>query len=95
MVCAADSPAAQAAIAAYEWAYGRRPVLIREGGAIPIAAVFADRIGEVLFLGFGLHGQQEHAPDEWLSVRNFELAANAVAMFLLTAAELPVQRETA
>ena len=95
VVCAADSPAAQAAIAAYEWAYGRRPVLIREGGAIPIAAVFADRIGEVLFLGFGLHGQQEHAPDEWLSVRNFELAANAVAMFLLTAAELPVQRETA
>lgn len=95
VVCEADSAAARMAIAAYEWAYGRRPVLIREGGAIPIASVLADCIGEVLFLGFGLHGQQEHAPDEWLSVRNFELAANAIAMFLVTAAELPVRPEPA
>jgi acetylornithine deacetylase/succinyl-diaminopimelate desuccinylase-like protein len=95
VVCEAGSVAARAAMAAYEWAYGRSPVLIREGGAIPIAATLADRIGEVLFLGFGLHGQQEHAPDEWLSVRNFELAANAIAMFLLTAADLPLQREPA
>jgi hypothetical protein len=76
------------------WAYGRSPVLIREGGAIPIAATLADRIGEVLFLGFGLHGQQEHAPDKWLSVRNFELAAGAIAMFLMLAADLPVRRES-
>jgi acetylornithine deacetylase/succinyl-diaminopimelate desuccinylase-like protein len=92
VVCAADSPAAAAAIAAYEWGYGTRPVLIREGGSIPIAATLAERVGPVLFLGFGLHGQQEHAPDEWLSVRNFELAANALAMFLLSAADLPRDR---
>jgi acetylornithine deacetylase/succinyl-diaminopimelate desuccinylase-like protein len=92
VVCEADSPAASAAIAAYEWGYGTRPVLIREGGSIPIASTLAERIGPVLFLGFGLHGQQEHAPDEWLSVRNFELAANALAMFLLSAADLPRTR---
>jgi len=89
VVCEPDSAAAAAAIAAYEWGYGARPALIREGGSIPIAATLAERVGEVLFLGFGLHGQQEHAPDEWLSVRNFELAANAIAMFLLSAADLP------
>jgi acetylornithine deacetylase/succinyl-diaminopimelate desuccinylase-like protein len=92
VACAADSPAAAAAIAAYEWGYGTAPVLIREGGSIPIAATLAERIAPVLFLGFGLHGQQEHAPDEWLSVRNFELAANALTMFLLSAAELPLGR---
>ena len=92
VACAADSPAAAAAVAAYEWGYGTRPVLIREGGSIPIAATLAERIAPVLFLGFGLHGQQEHAPDEWLSVRNFELAANALVMFLLSAADLPTSR---
>jgi acetylornithine deacetylase/succinyl-diaminopimelate desuccinylase-like protein len=92
VVCDPGSAAATAAIAAYEWAYSVRPALIREGGSIPIAATLADEIGEVIFLGFGLHGQQEHAPDEWLSVRNFELAANAIAMFLLSAADLPLAR---
>jgi acetylornithine deacetylase/succinyl-diaminopimelate desuccinylase-like protein len=92
VACAPDSPAAEAAVAAYEWGYGTRPVLIREGGSIPIAATLAERIAPVLFLGFGLHGQQEHAPDEWLSVRNFELAANALVMFLLSAADLPRAR---
>jgi hypothetical protein len=72
VVRAPDSAAGKAAFAAYKWAYGRRHVLTREGGAIPIAATLADRTGEVLFLG--LHGQQEHAPDKWLSGRNFELA---------------------
>jgi acetylornithine deacetylase/succinyl-diaminopimelate desuccinylase-like protein len=90
VTCSADSPAVAAAVAAYEWGYGTAPVLIREGGSIPIAATLAERIAPVLFLGFGLHGQQEHAPDEWLSVRNFELAANALTMFLLSAADLPL-----
>ena len=48
----------------------------------------------MLFLGFGLHGQREHAPDEWLSVTNFERAANASTMFLLTAADLPLAAGT-
>jgi len=65
---------------------------MKQGGAIPIATL-ADRIGEVLFLGFGLRCQQEHAPDKWLPVRNFELAAGAIAMFLMLAADLPVRRE--
>ena len=95
VVCAPDSAAAAAAMTAYEWGYGSRPALIREGGSIPIAATLADQIGPVLFLGFGLHGQREHAPDEWLSVTNFQRAANAIAMFLLTAADLPLAAGTA
>jgi acetylornithine deacetylase/succinyl-diaminopimelate desuccinylase-like protein len=95
VVCAPDSAAARAAMAAYEWGYGIPPVLIREGGSIPVAAVLADRIAPVLFLGFGLHGQREHAPDEWLSLTNFERAANAMAMFMLITAETARLAETA
>jgi acetylornithine deacetylase/succinyl-diaminopimelate desuccinylase-like protein len=77
-----SSPVIPAAVAAYEWGYGRTPVFIREGGTIPVAATLGEILeSPVLFLGFGLHGQQEHAPNEWLSVENFERAVNAIAMF--------------
>jgi acetylornithine deacetylase/succinyl-diaminopimelate desuccinylase-like protein len=92
VVCAPDSAAARAALAAYEWGYGVPPVLIREGGSIPVAGLLAGQIAPVLFLGFGLHGQREHAPDEWLSLRNFERAANAIAMFLLVMASTAARK---
>ncbi len=79
-----SSPVVDVAAAAYEWGYGKAPVYIREGGSIPIAAVIGEILScPVFFLGFGLHGQQEHAPNEWLSAENFERAANAIVMFLL------------
>jgi acetylornithine deacetylase/succinyl-diaminopimelate desuccinylase-like protein len=67
---------------AYRYGYGKDPVLIREGGTIPIAATLGEIVGaEVLFLGFGLHDQNEHAPNEWLSITNFERATNAIVRF--------------
>jgi acetylornithine deacetylase/succinyl-diaminopimelate desuccinylase-like protein len=33
----------------------------------------------VLLMGFGLPGENAHAPDEWMSVDNFKLGMRAIA----------------
>ncbi len=69
--------AARRALAA---AFHRDPVIAGEGGSIPVVADFADALrAPVLLMGFGLPGENAHAPDEWMSVENFELGMRAVA----------------
>jgi acetylornithine deacetylase/succinyl-diaminopimelate desuccinylase-like protein len=61
-------------------AFGREPVYIREGGSIPIVQAFQNTFGApVVLLGFGLPGENAHAPNEWLSLDNFHRGALAVA----------------
>lgn len=51
-----------------------------EGGSIPIVPEFEQVLGApVLLLGFGLPGENAHAPDEWMSVENFEKGTRAAA----------------
>ncbi len=62
--------AAQAALRA---AFNAEPVLIREGGSIPIVQTFRDILGaDTLLLGLALPDAQIHAPDENFPVENFE-----------------------
>ena len=63
----------EAASTALDEAFGRRPVLQGEGGSIPIVVEF-ERIlnAPALLVGFALPGANMHAPDEWLSLANFE-----------------------
>ena len=62
--------AAQAALAT---AFGREPVLIREGGSIPIIQDMKEILGaDSLMLGLALPDCQIHAPNENYSVENFE-----------------------
>jgi acetylornithine deacetylase/succinyl-diaminopimelate desuccinylase-like protein len=69
--------AARRALAA---AFGREPVITGEGGSIPVVGDFERILGApVLLMGFGLPGENAHAPDEWLSVENFEKGMRAVA----------------
>jgi acetylornithine deacetylase/succinyl-diaminopimelate desuccinylase-like protein len=70
--------AARRALAA---AFGREPVVVGEGGSIPVVGDF-DRVlaGPVLLMGFGLPGENAHAPNEWISVDNFERGMRAVAV---------------
>ncbi len=50
-------------------AFGNEPVLIREGGSIPIIPMFEEMFGApVVLIGFGLPGSNPHAPDEWLDL---------------------------
>lgn len=62
--------AAQAALRA---SFGAEPVLIREGGSIPIVQTFRDILGaDTLLLGLALADAQIHAPNENFPVENFE-----------------------
>jgi acetylornithine deacetylase/succinyl-diaminopimelate desuccinylase-like protein len=73
-------PIYDAARAALKSAFDREPVITGEGGSIPVVGDFARVLGApVLLLGFGLPGENAHAPNEWMSVENFEKGTVAVA----------------
>jgi len=75
-----SGPIFDAAKRALQAAFGREPVIVGEGGSIPVVGDFR-RILEapVLLVGFGLPGENAHAPDEWMSVENFRLGTKAIA----------------
>ncbi len=73
-------PLFEAAKRALAAAFRREPVIQGEGGSIPVVDDFARILAApVLLLGFGLPGENAHAPDEWMSVENFEGGMRAVA----------------
>ena len=75
-----DGPLFDAARRALAAAFGREPVITGEGGSIPVVGDFERVLGApVLLVGFGLPGENAHAPDEWMSVENFETGMRAVA----------------
>jgi acetylornithine deacetylase/succinyl-diaminopimelate desuccinylase-like protein len=54
-------------------AFDAEPVLIREGGSIPIVQTFREILGaDTLLLGLALSDAQIHAPNENFPVENFE-----------------------
>jgi acetylornithine deacetylase/succinyl-diaminopimelate desuccinylase-like protein len=68
-----NSKYGQAAQAALRSAFSAEPVLIREGGSIPIVQTFRDILGaDTLLLGLALADAQIHAPNENFPVENFE-----------------------
>jgi acetylornithine deacetylase/succinyl-diaminopimelate desuccinylase-like protein len=77
-----DAPIFAAAERALARAFGREPVYIREGGSIPIVQAFQSTFNApIVLLGFGLPGENAHAPDEWLSLENFHTGTLAIALF--------------
>ena len=76
-----NGPLFDAARRALASAFGREPVITGEGGSIPVVGDFARILGApVLLVGFGLPGENAHAPDEWMSVENFTKGMRAIAM---------------
>jgi acetylornithine deacetylase/succinyl-diaminopimelate desuccinylase-like protein len=62
-----------AAQAALRTAFHAQPVLIREGGSVPIVQTFREILGaDTLLLGLALADAQIHAPNENFPVANFE-----------------------
>jgi acetylornithine deacetylase/succinyl-diaminopimelate desuccinylase-like protein len=77
-----DGPLFDAARRALAAAFGREPVIVGEGGSIPVVADFQRILRTpVLLMGFGLPGENAHAPNEWMSDENFVKGAKAVAAF--------------
>jgi acetylornithine deacetylase/succinyl-diaminopimelate desuccinylase-like protein len=61
-------------------AFGREPVLTRGGGSIPIVQAFEQTLGvPVVLIGFGLPGDNLHAPNESMVVENYTRGIGAIA----------------
>lgn len=79
-VAGTEHPVFEAAAAALERGFGRRPVFIREGGSIPIVPMFEEMFdAPALLIGFGLPGSNPHAPDEWLDLEVYHRGIRALA----------------
>lgn len=66
-------PLFDAASRALEDAFGRAPVLVGEGGSIPIVGDFERELGvPALLVGFAPPNANMHAPDEWIPVENID-----------------------
>jgi acetylornithine deacetylase/succinyl-diaminopimelate desuccinylase-like protein len=88
-----DSPGVQAAVAALEKGFGKKPLYQREGGSIPIVVQFKQLLGlDTVLLGFGLPDENAHAPDEFLNLNNFYGGIKTSAHFFN---ELPQYMNTA
>lgn len=66
------SPQAEAALRALQTAFGREPVLLREGGSIPIVTQFKRILGaDTLLLGLALPDDNAHSPNEKFDLDNY------------------------
>lgn len=76
-----NGPIYDAARRALLAAFSKEPVITGEGGSIPVVGDFERILGApVLLVGFGLPGENAHAPDEWMSDENFRLGMRAMAV---------------
>ena len=67
-----DSPAMAAARDALEIGFGKRPLITREGGSIPVVTWLKQALGlDTIMVGFGLPTDHIHAPNEKLDLDNY------------------------
>jgi acetylornithine deacetylase/succinyl-diaminopimelate desuccinylase-like protein len=77
-----ENPATQAAARAIEASFGVTPLYIREGGSVPVCASFESILGiPTVLLGFAPPDGQFHAPNEWMSMENYETGIRAIARY--------------
>jgi acetylornithine deacetylase/succinyl-diaminopimelate desuccinylase-like protein len=77
-----DSKAFKAASAAFEEVWGKRPIPTRDGGSIPIVALFKKELGlDTVLMGFGLDSDAIHSPNEHYGIKNFMLGIETITSF--------------
>jgi acetylornithine deacetylase/succinyl-diaminopimelate desuccinylase-like protein len=87
-----DNPMMQAAITAYEKAWGATPVFKREGGSIPIVSAFQNQLNlPVVLMGFGLNSDNLHGPDEHFSIEMFHKGIDTAIQFYHEVAQVTSQ----
>jgi len=78
-----QSPYMEAARSAIEQSFGRTPVMIREGGSIPVVASFQEILSvDTLLLGWGQNSDNLHSPNERFSLEDFGRGTHASAILL-------------
>ncbi len=89
VVTPTDSIAYKAASAAMETTFGKKPIPTREGGSIPIVALFERELGlKSVLLGFGLNSDDIHSPNEHYGIFNFMKGIETIPYFFRNYAEL-------
>jgi acetylornithine deacetylase/succinyl-diaminopimelate desuccinylase-like protein len=77
-----NSPAFKAATKAFEEVWGKSPIPTRDGGSIPIVALFKKELGlDTVLMGFGLDTDAIHSPNEHFGVKNFMLGIETIVAF--------------
>jgi acetylornithine deacetylase/succinyl-diaminopimelate desuccinylase-like protein len=75
------SPLAQAALRTLKQAFGHEPILMREGGSIPIVTQFKHVLrADSLLLGLALPDDNAHSPNEKFSLDSYEKGARMGAL---------------
>ncbi|MCA9958679.1 MAG: dipeptidase [Anaerolineales bacterium] len=78
-----DIPPMRAAAAAYAESFGKEPVFMREGGSIPVVGLFQAYLGlETVLMGFGLHDDRIHSPNERFYLPNYYRGIETSIRFL-------------
>ena len=77
-----DSPAYLAASDAFKEVWGKSPIPSRDGGSIPIVALFKKELGlNTVLMGFGLDSDAIHSPNEHYGIKNFLLGIETIVSF--------------
>jgi acetylornithine deacetylase/succinyl-diaminopimelate desuccinylase-like protein len=77
-----DSKAFRAASKAFEEVWRKSPIPTRDGGSIPIVALFKKELGlDTVLMGFGLDSDAIHSPNEHFGVKNFLLGIETIVSF--------------
>jgi acetylornithine deacetylase/succinyl-diaminopimelate desuccinylase-like protein len=78
-----DGPLVEAAMAAQEDVFGAAPVLVREGGSIPIVGTFHHVLGvPVILMGFGFSDDGLHSPNEQFDIGQFYAGIRTIVRLL-------------
>jgi acetylornithine deacetylase/succinyl-diaminopimelate desuccinylase-like protein len=81
-VTSTDSAAYKAASKAFEEIFGKAPIPMRDGGSIPIVALFKKELGlDTVLMGFGFDTDAIHSPNEHFGVKNFFLGIETIVAF--------------
>jgi acetylornithine deacetylase/succinyl-diaminopimelate desuccinylase-like protein len=83
-----EAPAVRLAQEAFERVLGRRPLLLRSGGTLPIVPALADKGIPTILSGFDVPGGNIHSPNERFLVRYLPLGVAAARETLLAFADL-------
>ena len=84
-----DFPALQASAKAMEKTFGKKPVPTREGGSIPIVALFEKVLGaKSILMGFGLNSDNIHSPNEKYGLFNYYKGIETLPWFFKYYAEM-------
>jgi acetylornithine deacetylase/succinyl-diaminopimelate desuccinylase-like protein len=74
-----DAPAVQLAVDAFEQALGKRPLLARVGGSIPLMPALTEKGIDTILSGFALPESNVHSPNERFLVEYFAAGIETVA----------------